>query len=51
MKRLKIKTANGFEFEVTGKKHTYNAVDKIHYLDADSYPDEIVESVEDEKWQ
>ena len=49
MTRLKIKTANGFEFEVTGDNYSYDPRTKTHYLGPESYPDEIVVSVEEGK--
>ena len=45
MKRIKVKTANGFEFEVTGDNYSYDPRTKTHYLGPESYPSSIVVSV------
>lgn len=42
--KLHIKTVTGYEFTVTGE--CYNYSDGVHYLDGQSFPDEIVEKVE-----
>ena len=49
MTKLRISTAYGDKFEVTGENYRYDEVEKIHYLNGASYPASIVESVEVEK--
>ena len=43
--KLHIKTITGIEFEVEG--NNYNFKNGIHYLNGESYPEEIVVNKED----
>ena len=45
--KVKVKTITGFEFEVTG--NDYKHENGIHYLNGESYPDQIVIEVTNER--
>jgi len=44
--KIKIKTIDGYEFEVEGNDYSHKA--GVHYLNGESFPDSIVVEVSDD---